>query len=368
MSRTGALRLALLLLILALPLFFWAVAGKDPVMPGGAEPYEVGSVMMERTAAVVRRVDTRSGVMGTLFSLEIAAPDEATAVAACAGAWRTIRRLEDALSTWIPESLLMTVNREAAGGPVAVDPDTFDLLVRSRTLHGMTGGVFDPTIAPLLRLWIPLTRLETAPASADIEQALSLVGFRHVLLDPAKRTVAFDLEGVGLDLSGIAKGYAADLAARRAIFVGAHACRVNAGGDMVALGAPRWSPEGFVVAIRNPVGAPTDSLEGYEFPVVDGAVATSGNYERFTTIGDRRYSHILDPRTGRPVEDAVLQVTVIGTSGTEADAVATALTVLGPVEGMKLAEELPALEALFVLRGPDGLLFKASSGFPERKR
>ncbi len=365
MSRRGILRLLLLLVLLALPALLWILPGRDPVLPTeDDEPYPPGTVHMERRAAVVLRVDSRPGVMGTLFVIEVATEDEATAVAACHAAWRKIRALENLLSTWLPDSLLSRVNREAAGSAVLVDRETYDLLQRSRGYHHLTGGTFDPTVGPLLRVWRPLARLKKMPTSSEIETARALVGFGHVQLDPEQRSVRFDQAGVSLTLGGIAKGYAADLAARSALEAGAFACRINAGGDLVARGAPPWSKDGFEVEIRDPLGTPIDTLSAWKFTVLDRGVATSGNYERFTLVGDERFSHILDPRTGRPVKNAVLQVTVIAPSGTEADALATALTVLGPDAGLALAEQLPDVEALFLSKTATGLASRATSGFP----
>ncbi len=369
MTRTGLVRLLLLLFILALPFALWSLTSDDPAQPAsGDEPYPSGNIHMERRAAVVQRIDSRSGVMGTLFVVEIAAEDEATAIAAGHAAWKKIRELEDTLSTWIPGSLLSRVNRKAARRPVTVDAVTFDLLVRSRGYHTLSDGAFDPTVGPLQRVWRPLAKMKRMPTDDEVEAALSLVGFEHVSLDRKAGTVAFDKAGVSLDLGGIAKGYAADLAARAALEAGAFACRINAGGDLVARGAPPWSPEGFKVEIRDPLRSPSDTVAGWSFSVLDRGVATSGNYERFTMVGDEKFSHILDPRTGRPVEDTVLQVTVIAPSGTEADALATALTVLGPEAGLKLAEQLPDVEALFLSKSGDGLETRRTSGFPGEGR
>jgi thiamine biosynthesis lipoprotein len=367
--RRAVLRILLLLLILTAPILMWLLRGRDPGEPGPlTEPYPVGTVHQERRGPAVQRVDSRAGVMGTLFVVEVAAPDDTTALSACRAAWVKIRALEETLSTWIPDSLLSHVNREAGRAPVVVDAETFDLLVLSGQHHELTGGTFDPTVGPLLRVWRPLAKLRKMPTSEEVAAAQALVGFGQVSLNPAGRTVSFAQEGVSLNLGGIAKGYAADLAAECALEAGASACRVNAGGDLVARGAPPWSPGGFTVEIRDPLGSPADTLSGRTFTLLDRGVATSGNYERFTMVGDQRFSHILDPRTGRPVTDSVLQVTVIAPTGTEADALATALTVLGPDAGLRLAEKLPDVEAVFFAKSGAGLESRATSGFPGETR
>lgn len=348
MTAKGILRLAVLVVI-AFALGFWAWREED-----ATPPHEPGHV-----------TEGRIGVMGTRFDVEVDAADDEIGRAACAAAWDRIEELERAMSTWIEDSNLSRVNREAADHPVEVDPDTFEVLVRAREVWGLSGGAFDPTVGPLIELWRPLSELPAPPTDAEIAAALALVGYEKVALDEDARTVRFAKPGMRLDVGGIAKGYAADQAARAALAAGATAVRINAGGDLTAVGAPRWSPEGFEVEIRDPEGGPEAILAGSEFLLLDRAAATSGNYERFTRIGAERFSHIVDPRTGRPVPNAIAQVTVIADDGTAADAFATALTVLGREAGKRLAESLPGIEALYVCRGEAGRWERdGTSGFP----
>jgi len=362
MSRTAALRLGLLALIAGSIAFFYF--RERPAEDDGAEPYPVYSVTATRSGSAFRVVDRREPVMGTRFLVEVAAPDEATGRAACRAAYRKIRALESSMSTWIETSALSKLNREAGGDPIRVDPDTLSVLRRARDFWSLSGGAFDPTIGPLLAVWKPLATLEALPTAEAVDSARALVGYDGVEIDATAGTVRLARKGMSIDVGGIAKGYAADMAAREALRAGATACRVNAGGDLVALGAPPWNPEGFPVDVRDPDGGDADSLPGRSFHLIDRGVATSGNYARYTTVVGKRYSHILDPRTGRPVDDAVLQVTVIGTSGTEADALATALAVLGVEEGLRLAEGLPEVEALYLFREDGEIRDAKTSGFP----
>jgi len=313
-----------------------------------------------------RLVRSFEGVMGTVFVAELEGPDLATLRRADHALWLRVWKLEQTLSTWIPESLLSRVNQEAAmPSPVPVDEDTMNVLRVSRDVWKASGGAFDPTVGPLLRVWKPLAVLKELPSPEEIERARVLVGFQNVKLFEKERAVAFKTQGVVLDVGGVAKGYAAEAAARAALEAGATACRVNAGGDMYAAGTPRGSPNGFSVEVRDPEGKPGDTYPGIAFPVRDGGVATSGNYERYTEIDGRRYSHILDPRTGRPVPDAVVQVTVMAPGGAEADALATALTVMGLERGMALVEGTPGVEAIFLIRRHEHIEHFSSSGFTE---
>jgi len=315
-----------------------------------------------------RVVESYEGVMGTLFVVEYEAPDAETADRAGRALWQRVWDLEQTLSTWIPASLLSRVNRDAARGPVRVDRDTMRVLRTAESVWKRSDGAFDPTVGPLLAVWKPLATLSQMPHDDAIARARDLVGFGKVVLLAEPPSVQFTEEGVSLDVGGVAKGYAAEAAARAAIEAGATACRVNAGGDVFAAGAPRDSPAGFPVMIRDPDAAPDRTLPGLEFPLLDRAVATSGNYERYTEIAGKRYSHILDPRTGRPVSDAVVQVTVIAGEGAQADALATALTVLGVERGLDLVRGLRHVEALFLYRKDGKLAMRGSPWFEARLR
>ncbi|MEN8151037.1 MAG: FAD:protein FMN transferase [Planctomycetota bacterium] len=303
-------------------------------------------------------IETRDGVMGTRFSAEVYASGEETGRSALRAAWRRIHDLEAKFSTWIPSSLASLVNREAGRRPVTVDLAFLRVLDICREVHRESDGTFDPTVGPLLRVWKPLATLKTMPPETDVRRARELVGLDKVVVDRAARTVSFPADGMALDFGGVVKGLAAQEATAAAILSGADSCRVNAGGDMYAAG------DVFEVSIRDPDGGPGDVLPDSTFRVRDAGVATSGNYERYTEIDGKRYSHILDPRTGRPVPDAVVQVTVIAPSGARADALATALTVLGVEDGLNLANRLRRVEALFLVREGGEIARRATPTFP----
>jgi thiamine biosynthesis lipoprotein len=250
------------------------------------------------------------------------------------------------------------VNREAAKRPVVVDVPFLHVLETCRRIHDLSGGTFDPTVGPLLRVWKPLAKMNEMPSAEEVRRARELVGLDKVAVAPSARTVSFPLAGMALDFGGVVKGLAAQEAALAARSGSALACRVNAGGDMFAAG------DAFEVTIRDPDRGPADTLSGISFRVRDAGVATSGNYERYTEIDGRRYSHIIDPRNGLPVPDAIVQVTVVAASGAEADALATALTVLGVEEGLALVDSLPHVEALFLVRREGRIARIPSKNFP----
>lgn len=195
-----------------------------------------------------------------------------------------------------------------------------------------TDGAFDPTVNPLMRLWgfRKGVAVVEPPSDESMRKALAMVGWRHVALatnDDGRVTLRLDARGVELDLGGIAKGYAVDLACARLAKAGAGDFIVNLGGNIRVCGRPDAARETWRIAVRDPNDPSRTTGDIVE--LADGeAVATSGSYERFVEIGGRRYSHIIDPRTGRPVARGG-SVSVVAPSAMEADAYSTALFVQG---------------------------------------
>ena len=271
-----------------------------------------------------------------------------------------IEQLEAMISTYRPDSEVSRLNR---GETLDSSPaDLSFLAFVAKWIAGDTGGAFDITVKPLVELWRSCTAQQRLPTDAEYQAALATVGYGHVsvLLDG---TISFDMPGVMLDFGGIAKGYFADEAVALLREAGATRCLVDVGGDIVSWQPADEAAEPFRVGIRHPRGG------GEVFAVLSldgGAVVTSGDYERYYEIGGRRYCHIFDPRTGRPVE-AVLSVTLVTRSGIDADAYATAVFVMGPQVGGKFVERNEALEAVIVFdAGSGGLEVYVSPGLLER--
>jgi len=243
----------------------------------------------------------------------------------------------------------------AAGYPVSVSPDTIAVLERADAVYRLSGGAFDMTVGPLVDLWGfgPQSVVETGtaagggratpPSEAEIEIARRLVGWQRVQWDRAAGTAMLLAPELTLATGGIAKGYALDEAARILRESGVRRAIIDAGGSLYLLGA-KTTGRPWRIALRHP------RQEGYlgilELPA-DLAVATSGDYQRYFEADGRRYHHLIDPATGRPAMSA-MSVTVVGPSAVDADALSTALFVLGPGPGLALALTLPGLEALFV--------------------
>ena len=245
-----------------------------------------------------------------------------------------------------------------------VSEELFFVLKEAEGLAVRSGGAFDVTCGPVVRLWRRARRQHELPAPGRLAAAVELVGYQHVRLDAKARTVQLLKAGMQLDLGGIAKGYAGDEALRELERNGIRQALVAGGGDIVVGESPPDSP-GWTIGIA--------ALEAGErgaenFLVLDHAAAsTSGDAEQFVEIGGKRYSHILDPRTGKPVEGRS-SVTVVARRGITADSLATAVSVLGPERGLALVESVEGAAVLMERQSERGRERIESERFKEIPR
>ncbi len=260
-----------------------------------------------------------------------------------------VDRIDRLMSHYKPDSPLSRLNREAALGPVPVDPELFDFIALSLRYGRESGGAFDITVGPLMKAWGFFRGGGRVPGTEEIAALRERVGYQHVRLDPQARTIRFDRRGVELDLGGIAKGYAVDRAVALLRREGVAAALVSAGGSTIyALGAPPGA-DGWDVDLQDPVDPGAVALT---VRLKDRALSVSGRSEKSFERDGVVYSHIMDPRTGRPVP-GVLGVAVLAESGTAGDALDDAFFVQG-VEGTRASlRRLPATEAYFFLPGGD---------------
>jgi len=287
--------------------------------------------------------------MGTSVSIQVFAPDDAAlprpATRSIDDALKEIARLEQRMSTWIPESEVAQVNAHAAERPVRVGPDTRDVLVKSRWASEVSQGTFDITFEVMHGLWRFDHDLDgQVPERAEVEERRAKINYRDVVLDEARGEVRFTQPSTRINLGGIAKGYAIDRMARVLLDGGLRDFVVQAGGDLYAHGRkPDGSP--WVVGVRDPRGPP-ESFFG-SLAVEDHAFSTAGDYERSFIKDGQRYHHILDPRTGYPAT-AARSVTVWANDALTADALDDAIFILGPEQGMALCEATDGCGAVMV--------------------
>ncbi len=291
----------------------------------------------------------RAGIdtMGTEGTLLVLAPDLDAARPMLEAAVEPVRRVAVAMSTYRSDSEISRLNREGAGGPVQLSPDTMRVLREAARFSTLSGGAFDVTYAPLRALWRKADEEQKLPSQPEVAEVLAAVGSDKLILTDG--AASFAHPGMEADLGGIAKGYAIDLAVEGMIAAGASSGMVDIGGDIRVLGL-REAGEKWKIRIRDPRPGEHEPMF---LRLADAAVATSGDYERYDEIEGQRLSHIKDPRTGWPVAD-VPSVTVVAPDATSADALATAINVLGPEEGLKLIDSLPGVECMIMARKQGG--------------
>jgi thiamine biosynthesis lipoprotein len=299
-------------------------------------------------------------VMGTKAWVTIAGMSDRDAERAADAAFREMYRIESVMSTWRPTSEISRLDAGSNGTPFTVSRELFSLIDSSFFYAKATAGAFDVTVRPLVRAWGFQGGEAAIPSDAEISRALARVGYGKVALDSASSTVTLPA-GMQIDLAGVAKGYAVDRCVAELAALGVRDALVNIGGNIYAMGASPGQ-RGWRIGIRDPKGG----LETVGTLLLrDEAVATSGNYENFVEIDGRRFGHIIDPRTGRPVS-SVLSVTVVAPTGLASDALSTGLFVLGLDAGRAAVERLPGVAALFALPGDGGIIYRAAGDIERR--
>lgn len=288
-------------------------------------------------------------IMGTALEITLEAPDDAAAVTAFERAWRAVARVDTVMSLYRDDSDVTRLNRASPGMRVPVSRETFAVLSAAQHWSGLSGGAFDVTIKPVMEAWGFYRRAERRPTDAELDSLRFRVGWRWLDLDPAARTVCFRRAGMAVDLGGIAKGYAVDVACDALRGAGIERALVNLSGNLRALGAPTEAPQGWTVGVRDPLVP--DSLLTV-FSLRDMAMASSGDYELSVTLDGARAGHIMDPRRAAPVR-GVAGTTVTAASAMTADVVSTTLFVQGRVDDAIL-QACP--EGAFLVALSDGAL------------
>ena len=309
-------------------------------------------------------------LMGTTATVRVWGPDSISCERAIDAAFEEMAQIDQIMSTYKADSQISELNRKNTLSWMDIDYRFYDVLKSAKRYGDLSEGAFDVTVLPLMHLWGFRGDNPSIPADKELEATLGRVGHHHWQLHPEENQLKFSSPDVQFDLGGIAKGYALD---RAALALQTHEVGggiLDLGGNLLFFGLGPKS----VLGIRDPLYS--DRLLG-TLEVSHGGVATSGTYEKNIVIDGKRYSHILDPRTGRPAE-SLLSVTVVALSATAADALATAVYVLGPERGIELLKSLPLTEGILVWGGGDqglqvlvseGLksVFQRGSGYPSSK-
>lgn len=279
--------------------------------------------------------------MGTRISVRLWHEDAELGEAAVRAAIDEIARIERLMSTYMEDSRISAINREAHLGPVAAGGELYDLIDLALKVSAMTDGRFDITYDSVGKHYD--FRERKKPDAETIERELENIDYRFVLLDPEQQSVAFKQEGVRINLGGIAKGYAVERAIGVVRDLGVRHASVTAGGDSRLLGDRRGQP--WLVGIQDPRNDADYAV--IRLPLIDEAISTSGDYERYFDEGDVRYHHIIAPSTGRSAT-AVQSVTVVGPDATMTDALSTSVFVLGVKDGLALVETMEGFDTVII--------------------
>jgi thiamine biosynthesis lipoprotein len=309
----------------------------------------------------LKRFDCALPRMGTIFRMTLYSEDSAQASKAAEAAFTRAEELEQIMSDYRADSELTRLSREGAKAPMPLSSDLYEVLEKSLWISGLSQGLFDVSVGPVVRLWREARQTGRLPDAAEIARAKALVDYRNIELDAAHHTAFLKRAGMMLDLGAIGKGYAADQMLAVLQAQGITHAMVVAGGEVVVgeppPGASGWKV-GLEMANENAGSAPCSVLLA-----AGSAVSTSGDEHQFLEVNGHRYSHVINPATGWALEGRN-STTVIARDSTTADGLATAFSVMPMADGMRVAESLPGVSALWVHQAGTGWKHEASRSFP----
>jgi FAD:protein FMN transferase len=310
----------------------------------------------------LERYTYQSVHMGTQFSIILFAEDEDTANEAADAAFDRIEELNLIMSDYVEQSELNRLSRTSGSGKkMEVSDELFRILKEAYQISEKTDGLFDVTIGPLTKYWRIVRRMPEPelPDTAELQEYLDRVGYQYMELDKNDRTVRLQKPGMELDLGGIAKGFAAQEAVHVLRQHGIYSALVDGGGDITLAGPPPGR-DSWDVAIPENVSKGESSFIALDLN--EKTVTTSGDMFQYVEIDGKRYSHILNPKTGLGVTNQI-QATVISEKGTWADAYASVLTLMEPEEGVRLINSLEETEAIIYMSTDEGIREWRSDGF-----
>jgi thiamine biosynthesis lipoprotein len=280
--------------------------------------------------------------MGTVFSIAAYGPDPGRLQRSLARSFLEIDRLDNLMSRYKPDSELSTINREASHRAVVISPELFNLLEDSLRFSAETCGAFDPTIGPLMKSWGFFRGCGRLPEPQELEQALKRIGYRHIKLDSTAHTLRFAEPGIELDLGAIGKGYAVDRVVEILRADGVSSALVSGGTSSIyAIGAPPGE-HGWEISLSDPFDR---SKQASSLRLRNMSISISGSQEKSFVLNGVLYTHIVDPRTGRPVENMLMAV-AIASSNTASDALSTAFFVSGVEQTRAYLQNHPNLTAI----------------------
>ena len=298
--------------------------------------------------------------MGTIFRIRMYSADSAQASKAAEAAFARAEELEQIMSDYRADSELTLLSGEGVTAPFPVSRDLYDVLAKSQWTSELSHGVFDASVGPLVILWRGARKARRLPDPGEISRAKALVNYRNIEMDPIHHTVYLKRAGMRLDLGAIGKGYAADQMLAVLQSQGIRRAMVVAGGEVV-VGDPPPGQSGWEVGLDT--AATTAGSSPCTVMLHAAAVSTSGDEHQFLELNGHRYSHVINALTGWPLEGEN-STTVLARNSTTADALCTAFSLMPVADGIRVAESLPGVSALWVQRVGGGWKTYTSRGFP----
>lgn len=311
-------------------------------------------------SAQLQRYEFGEPYMGTWWRIVLYAPNQKVAETAAKAAFRKIKELDEKFSDYYAETELMQLCYKSGKGEVKVSEDLYDIIEKSIAISRKTEGAFDITAGQCVQLWRWSGRHNQLPSDEKLKNALKLVGYEKIKLNRKNRSVTLLMEGMRLDLGGIAKGYCADIALKILKEHGITKALVAASGD-IAIGDPPPDKQGWIIDVGT--GKDKTNTLGLKLCLKNAGISTSGDVEQYIEINGIRYSHILNPKTGLGLTNRI-QVTVLSYNASISDPLATAACVLGLEKGSKMIESYKNTSALFIVQDGTNRTMKSTSRFP----
>ncbi|WP_282161284.1 FAD:protein FMN transferase [Ulvibacterium marinum] len=283
------------------------------------------------------------GLMGSRFDITVVAATEELGYINIEEAAAEITRIEKMISSWNPESETSLINKNAGIKPVKVSLELFKLIERAKQISEITDGAFDISYASMDLIWKFDGSMKYLPTETEIKNSIAKVGYKKIILNSDEQTVFLRQRGMKISFGAIGKGYAADKAKELLVSKQVIAGIINAAGDLTTWGT-KASGEKWLIGIANPLSK--DKIFSW-LPIVESSVATSGNYEKYVLFKGKKYTHIIDPRTGWP-SSGVNSVSIFSKSAELCDALATAVFIMGKDAGLALINQLGGTEVILV--------------------
>lgn len=293
-------------------------------------------------------------LMGNRFDITVVAIDANEGEKYINTAINEIKRIDKLISSWDINSQTSKINQNAGIQPVKVDKELFDLISRSMAISSITDGAFDISYASMDKIWKFDGSMTQMPTEKEIQKSVEKVGYQKIILDSENLTVFLPQKGMKIGFGAIGKGYAADKTKKLLMEAGVPAGIINASGDMNTWGK---QPDGteWTVAITNPMNKKNTFAI---LPLKQGAVVTSGDYEKYVEFDGVRYAHIINPKTGYPSQ-GIISATVFAPSAELADALATSIFVMGVEVGLDRVNQLPNVECIII--DTDGTIYQSQN-------